>query len=217
MSNGIDAITLAWAIAVLLLVLSLWPPGGASERLSRHAATAAILLLMAAAFGAMDVINMPEIMGALIIGAAVGLLLARKWPGTHMIMLMAALAGLSGTAAICAAAAAWINPYAFGLIDEGANRISSRDMLTLGLTLLTGGSACALASTVAIRRSMAGAASLALTIAMAGWSAAALAFLLQNVAMIVAGGLAGAAGTGVALRICGGARGKGLADGERRP
>mgnify|MGYP003583441658 CR=1 FL=1 len=217
MSNGIDAITLAWAIAVLLLVLSLWPPGGTSERLRRHAATAGILLLMAAAFGAMDVINMPEIMGALIVGAAVGLLLAREWPGTRMIVLMATLAGLSGGAAICAAAAAWLNPYAFGLIDEGAIRISGCDMLMLALTLLTGGSACALASAVVIRRSMAGAASLALTIAMAGWSAAALAFLLQNVAMIVAGGLAGAAGTGVALRICGGARGKGLADGGRRP
>jgi H+-translocating NAD(P) transhydrogenase subunit beta len=214
---AIDTITLAWALAALLFVLAIWRVGSLSARAQLHAAAAGVLLLCAAAAYGMDVINTPEIIGALVIGAAVGLLLAREWPGPRLISLMTSLVGLSGCAALCAAAAIWLNPYAFGLVAEGGDKVETRQALMLVLTMLAGGAASSLAITVGIRRSMAGPALLALTIAMAGWSAAALAFLLQNVGMVVAGGLAGAAGMGSALRICGRAHWKGLAEAGRRP
>lgn len=58
---------------------------------------------------------------------------------------------------------------------------------------------------------------LALVGGFAGWAVAASAFLMENMPMAVAGGLAGAAGSLFGARLCGGAGRKGLADGERRP
>ena len=58
---------------------------------------------------------------------------------------------------------------------------------------------------------------LALVGGFAGWAVAASAFLMENMAMAVAGGLAGAAGSLFGARLCGGAGRKGLADGGRRP
>lgn len=81
----------------------------------------------------------------------------------------------------------------------------------IGLGLLTGGRL-----TLAMAVAGTGPA-LALLGGMAGWSAAALGFMMENMAMAAGGGLAGAAGTVVALRLCGGPGRKGLADGDRRP
>jgi len=214
---AIDAITLAWALAALLFVQAVWPVGGVSARAQLYAAAAGVMLLCAAAAYGMDVINMPEIIGALVIGAAVGLLLAREWRGPRLISLMTSLGGLAGCTSLCAAAAIWFNPYAFGLVAEGGDKVETQEAVLLMLTVLAGGAASSLTIAAGIRRSMAGPALLALTIGMAGWSAAALAFLLQNIGMVVAGGLAGAAGMGSALRICGRANRKGLADAGRRP
>nr|WP_245405714.1 NAD(P)(+) transhydrogenase (Re/Si-specific) subunit beta [Sphingobium sp. Sx8-8] len=52
---------------------------------------------------------------------------------------------------------------------------------------------------------------------MAGWAVAANAFLLENMGLAVAGGLAGAAGSLFALRLCVGVGRKGLADAGRHP
>lgn len=216
MSVAIDAITLAWAIAAALFIYSLGCVSCPPERVQRHAAAAGVALLCTAGVYGMDVINMPEIIGAVVIGAAVGLL-AREWPRVQLTLLMTMLAGLAGCAAVCAALAVWLNPYSFGLIVEGGDGMATHDMLLLVAAMLTGSAACLLALIGMISGRMAGPVLLALAIAMAGWSAAALAFLLQNIGMVIAGGLAGAGGTGIALRICGGGRGKGLADTGRRP
>ncbi|WP_150294953.1 NAD(P)(+) transhydrogenase (Re/Si-specific) subunit beta [Sphingobium estronivorans] len=58
---------------------------------------------------------------------------------------------------------------------------------------------------------------MALVGGLAGWAVAASAFLLENTGMAVAGGLAGAAGSLLGLRLCGRAGRKGLADARRRP
>ncbi|UZW55123.1 NAD(P)(+) transhydrogenase (Re/Si-specific) subunit beta [Sphingobium sp. JS3065] len=50
-----------------------------------------------------------------------------------------------------------------------------------------------------------------------GWAVAASAFLMENMAMAVAGGLTGAAGSLFCARLCGGPGRKGLADAERHP
>ncbi|KEQ53112.1 NAD(P) transhydrogenase beta subunit precursor [Sphingobium chlorophenolicum] len=58
---------------------------------------------------------------------------------------------------------------------------------------------------------------LALIGGFSGWAVAASAFLMENMAMAVAGGLAGAAGSLFCARLCGGPGRKGLADAERHP
>ena len=48
-------------------------------------------MLSAAAVYDMDVLNGPEIIGALLIGGAVGLLLGREWPESRLTVLLTIL------------------------------------------------------------------------------------------------------------------------------
>ena len=217
MSAGFDVILFAQALAALLFLYALSPlrtlPGG----IGRHAAVAGTVILSAAAVYDMDVINGPEIIAALLIGGAIGLLLGRGWPGSRMVALLTTLAGFAGAAMAFAGAAAWHDPFAFGLGDEGSADIATRHLFALAVAVLMGSGACIGGVFAQLRRGEADWVLLALTIGMAGWSAAAMAILLENIGLVVAGGLAGAAGTVIALRICGGARRKGLADARPRP
>ncbi|HEX7742041.1 MAG TPA: NAD(P)(+) transhydrogenase (Re/Si-specific) subunit beta [Sphingobium sp.] len=270
MSSALDAIALGWAFSALLFLLSLWPPGGVPHRRHRHAAAAGGLILTGTALYAADVVNLPEIVGALGIGGAIGVMLGRELPAHRLPALLTALAGLVGLAAIAVAQAAWLNPYAFGLIDGSGDRIAPRAAIIVGVAILMGAMTCAggvaallgpptrlgrsilpplavlaiaglfLAAFVALlappllwagmavaalsafllaRRAFdAGdTALLALTGAMAGWSVAATAFLLENIGLVVAGGLAGSAGSVMAMRLYHAASGKGLADAQRHP
>ena len=217
MRSDISAVALAGALAALLFFLSFWKPGAMPRRRHHHAAMAGSVILAGAAIYGMDVINLPEIIAALVIGAAIGLLLGRELPRGRLPMLMTMLAGLAGGATICAVIAAWLNPYAFGLVDEGSEAVAARHALLMALAVLTGGTACAGAISTLASPRRGGTTWVALTAGMAGWSAAAMAFLLENMGMAVAGGLAGAAGTLLAARLCAGARPNGLADAKRRP
>lgn len=219
MSAAIDAVSLASALAALLFFLSLWRPGTTPVPRHRHAATAGALILAAATLYAADVLNLPEIIAALIIGGAAGLLLGRELPVRFLPALMTALAGLVGLAAVVMALAAWINPYAFGLIGEAGDHRTARKVAALGIAVLTGALACVggIAALVARRWRSDGRIMLASTAAMAGWSVAATAFLLENMGLAVAGGLAGSAGTVLAARLCADVSGKALADARRRP
>ena len=216
MTAGFDLILLAQAFAALLFLFALWPFATLSRDSRRHAALAGTLILSAAAIYDMDVINGPQIIGALLAGGGFGLLLGREWPRDRLMPLIAICTGLAVAAMLCAAAA-WLNPYAFGLIDAGSIDVAVRHMLALAGVAAGGLGALACALTALFRRDRSGMMPIILAIAMAGWSAAALAFLLENLGLVVAGGLAGAAGTGIALRLCGGAGPKGLADAGAHP
>ena len=217
MTAGFDLILLAQAVAALLFLFALWPFATLSSDRRRHAALAGTLILSAAAIYDMDVINGPQIIGALLAGGGFGLLLGREWPRDRLMPLIAICTGLAVAAMLCAAAAAWLNPYAFGLIDAGSIDVAVRHMLALAGVAAGGLGVLACALTALFRRDRSGMMPIILAIAMAGWSAAALAFLLENLGLVVAGGLAGAAGTGIALRLCGGAGPKGLADAGAHP
>jgi len=212
-----DTIILVWAIAALLLIFSLLAAPAAAKSTHNHAAASGILLLGAAAVYDMDIINMPEIAGALVIGGAAGMMLAREWPAAALPMLMTTLLGMASGAEICSAIAIWLNPYAFGLVAEGSQDVVAYDKLTVLFVLMTAGMACILTLILGIRRNGRGSGMLCLAIGMVGWSASGLALLLQNEGLLVAGGLSGTAGFGIALRIFGGARPKGLADMGREP
>lgn len=270
MSSALDAITLGWAFSALLFLLSLSPLARIPDRRRRHAAAAGVLILTGAALYGADVVNLPEIVGVLIIGGAIGVMLARELPAHRLPALLTTLAGLVGLAAIAVAQAAWLNPYAFGLIGGSDDRIVPRAVIAVGVAMLMGAMACAggfvallgsptrlgrgilksltllmvaslfIAAFVAshtlpllwtgamvaalsgfqLARRTFGAgepALLALTGAMAGWSVAATAFLLENIGLAVAGGLAGSVGSVMTMRLYHASGRKGLADAQRHP
>src|SRR3546814_5098200 len=65
-----------------------------------------------------ELANPIEVIGAIAIGAAIGLVMARKIAMTAMPQLVAAFHSLVGLAAVAVAAAAYLNPGAFGIADE---------------------------------------------------------------------------------------------------
>ncbi len=68
-----------------------------------------------------DYASLPEIAVAIAIGATIGIVTARKIAMTDMPQLVAAFHSLVGLAAVLVAAAAYLNPGAFGILDPGGN------------------------------------------------------------------------------------------------
>jgi NAD(P) transhydrogenase subunit beta len=64
-----------------------------------------------------DYVTLAEILAAIAIGAAIGLTTARRIAMTDMPQLVAAFHSLVGLAAVLVAAAAFLNPQAFGIAD----------------------------------------------------------------------------------------------------
>ncbi|WP_194743351.1 NAD(P)(+) transhydrogenase (Re/Si-specific) subunit beta [Thermaurantiacus tibetensis] len=79
-----------------------------------------------------EVASLPEIVGAVAIGGAIGWLVARRIAMTAMPQLVAAFHSLVGLAAVLVAAAAFLNPSAFGLLND-AGQIFPVSRLEMGL------------------------------------------------------------------------------------
>ncbi|WP_448582810.1 NAD(P)(+) transhydrogenase (Re/Si-specific) subunit beta [Thermaurantiacus sp.] len=79
-----------------------------------------------------DVASLPEIIGAVAIGGVIGWLVAQRIAMTAMPQLVAAFHSLVGLAAVLVAAAAYLNPGAFGLLNE-ASEIFPVSRLEMGL------------------------------------------------------------------------------------
>ncbi len=83
-----------------------------------------------------DVASLGEIMVAIAIGAAIGIVTARRIAMTDMPQLVAAFHSLVGMAAVLVAAAAFLNPQAFGIADpDGTIHIQSRVEMGLGIAI----------------------------------------------------------------------------------
>ena len=76
-----------------------------------------------------------EIVAAIGIGAAIGLVTARKIAMTDMPQLVAAFHSLVGLAAVLVAAAAFLNPEAFGIAENGVIFVQSRIEMGLGIAI----------------------------------------------------------------------------------
>ena len=85
-----------------------------------------------------DVASLPEIMGAIAIGAVIGWVTARRIAMTDMPQLVAAFHSLVGLAAVLVAAAAYLNPQAFGIIDTLTNEINKVSRVEMGLGIAIG-------------------------------------------------------------------------------
>jgi len=82
-----------------------------------------------------DVTTAGEILVAIAIGAAIGLTTARKIAMTDMPQLVAAFHSLVGMAAVLVAAAAFLNPGAFGIAADGVIFTQSRIEMGLGVAI----------------------------------------------------------------------------------
>lgn len=84
-----------------------------------------------------DPVAMAEILGAIAIGAVIGIVMARRIAMTAMPQLVAAFHSLVGLAAVAVAAAAYLNPQAFGIADA-AGQIFTVSRIEMGLGIAIG-------------------------------------------------------------------------------
>src|SRR3712207_6162630 len=84
-----------------------------------------------------DVASLPEIAAAIGVGAVAGFVIARRIAMTAMPQLVAAFHSLVGLAAVLVAAAAYLNPTAFGIAD-GLGRIFAVSRVEMGLGMAIG-------------------------------------------------------------------------------
>jgi NAD(P) transhydrogenase subunit beta len=83
-----------------------------------------------------EVASLPEILGAIAIGGGIGWVTARKIAMTDMPQLVAAFHSLVGMAAVLVAAAAFLNPGAFGIVGaDGLINPVSRIEMGLGIAI----------------------------------------------------------------------------------
>lgn len=84
-----------------------------------------------------EIASLPEIVGAIAIGGAIGFVIARKIAMTAMPQLVAAFHSLVGMAAVLVAAAAYLNPGAFHIVDA-AGQIFAVSRVEMGLGVAIG-------------------------------------------------------------------------------
>jgi NAD(P) transhydrogenase subunit beta len=82
-----------------------------------------------------DWITIAELLAAIAIGGAIGLVTARKIQMTAMPQLVAAFHSLVGMAAVLVGAAAFLNPGAFGIADGDVIHLQSRIEMGLGVAI----------------------------------------------------------------------------------
>ena len=85
--------------------------------------------------GPIDWLTVAEILAAIGIGAAIGITTARRIKMTDMPQLVAAFHSLVGLAAVLVAAAAYLNPEAFGIAEAGQIFTQSRVEMGLGVAI----------------------------------------------------------------------------------
>ncbi|MGN6692489.1 MAG: NAD(P)(+) transhydrogenase (Re/Si-specific) subunit beta, partial [Sphingopyxis sp.] len=88
-------------------------------------------------YAGIDAVALAEILGAIAIGAVIGIVMARKIAMTAMPQLVAAFHSLVGLAAVAVAAAAYLNPAAFGIADA-AGEIFTVSRVEMGLGIAIG-------------------------------------------------------------------------------
>ena len=84
---------------------------------------------------ALDTVTIVEILAAIGIGAAIGVVTARRIAMTDMPQLVAAFHSLVGLAAVLVGMAAYLNPDAFGIAEAGEIFTQSRIELGLGVAI----------------------------------------------------------------------------------
>ncbi len=126
-------VPIAYLISGVLFILALQglsSPG--SSRAGNRFGMAGMLIAVGTTLVMLDVATLPEIGIAMAIGAVIGIVTARRIAMTAMPQLVAAFHSLVGLAAVLVAAAAFLNPDAFGIAVAGQIEPVSRVEMGLG-------------------------------------------------------------------------------------
>ncbi|CAA9537658.1 MAG: NAD(P) transhydrogenase subunit beta [uncultured Sphingosinicella sp.] len=130
-------VPLAYLIAGALFILAL--RGLSSPESSRRGNRMGMIGMAIAVVTTLvmhDIASLPEIVIAIAIGAAIGFLTARRIAMTAMPQLVAAFHSLVGMAAVLVAAAAYLNPGAFGILGADGEILQvSRVEMGLGMAI----------------------------------------------------------------------------------
>ena len=126
--------SLAYLVAAVLFILAL---RGLSSPVTSRSGNVMGMLGMAIAVGTTilspEITSYTWILGSVLVGGAIGLLIASRIAMTAMPQLVAAFHSLVGLAAVLVAGAAYSSPASFGLLDAaGGIFISSRIEMSLG-------------------------------------------------------------------------------------
>ena len=130
-------VMLAYLISGVFFILALrgLSSPATSQRGNRFG-MAGMLIAVVTTLVTHEVAALPEILGAIAIGGGIGWVTARKIAMTDMPQLVAAFHSLVGMAAVLVAAAAFLNPAAFGIAGEdGLINPVSRIEMGLGIAI----------------------------------------------------------------------------------
>ena len=130
-------VMLAYLISGVFFILALrgLSSPATSQRGNRFG-MAGMLIAVVTTLVTHEVASLPEILGAIAIGGGIGWVTARKIAMTDMPQLVAAFHSLVGMAAVLVAAAAFLNPAAFGIAGEdGLINPVSRIEMGLGIAI----------------------------------------------------------------------------------
>ena len=130
-------VMLAYLISGVFFILALrgLSSPATSQRGNRFG-MAGMLIAVVTTLVTHEVASLPEILGAIAIGGGIGWVIARRIAMTDMPQLVAAFHSLVGLAAVLVAAAAFLNPVAFGITGaDGLINPVSRVEMGLGIAI----------------------------------------------------------------------------------
>ncbi len=130
-------VALAYLASGVLFILALRGLSSpATSRRGNRFGMAGMLIAMVTTLVTHDLASLPEILAAIAIGGAIGFVIARRIAMTAMPQLVAAFHSLVGLAAVLVAAAAFLNPGAFGIMGlDGNILVVSRIEMALGAAI----------------------------------------------------------------------------------
>ena len=131
-------VALAYLIAGIFFILALRGLSSPeSSRAGNRFGMAGMAIAIITTLLTHDLANIYEILAAIVIGGAIGFVIARRIAMTDMPQLVAAFHSLVGLAAVLVALAAWLNPGAFGILDA-AGQIFPVSRVEMGLGVAIG-------------------------------------------------------------------------------
>lgn len=130
-------VALAYLVAGVLFILALRGLSSpATSRRGNRFGMAGMLIAVVTTLITHEIASLPEILGAIALGGAIGFVIARRIAMTAMPQLVAAFHSLVGLAAVLVAAAAFLNPLAFGILGlDGNILVVSRVEMALGAAI----------------------------------------------------------------------------------
>ena len=132
-------VSLAYLVAGVLFILALRGLSSpATSRRGNRMGMIGMAIAVATTLYTHDVVSLPEIIGAIVIGGGIGFIIARRIAMTDMPQLVAAFHSLVGMAAVLVGAAAFLNPGAFGILDAVTGEIHGASRIEMGLGVAIG-------------------------------------------------------------------------------